>query len=54
MDFWKEKNVYTEWVYVLDVHCCATSVNEAYCRLELCGLNLGRHLVPVGPFSIAM
>ena len=28
--------------------------NEAYCRLELCDLNLGRHLVPVGPFSIAM
>ena len=29
MDFWKEKNVYTEWVYVLDVHCCATSVEVA-------------------------
>ena len=28
--------------------------NEANCRLELCGLNLERHLVLVGPFSIAM
>ena len=28
--------------------------NEANCRLELCGLNLERHLVLVGPFAIVM
>ena len=41
---------------MIDFHVQNLSMhfNEANCRLELCGLNLERHLVLVGPFSIVM